>query len=184
MWINKTSSFHLSKMKTCYWEHHGFDRLGASMKFLERQISFTLKDKKMELNVNALGHTIPIVNTLSFYKSIKSSISSYMIFVKECDLDNKSSNVSNEESNQVRFLNEYQDIFIEDMPNELPSSRGEDDHSIDIVPGSLLGSTRGDKKTSPRTCREGDGKAKFISLLFSSAISAQKGWLIPHVCGL
>ncbi len=64
-----------------------FDCLGASMKFRERQISFTLKGKRKELNVNALGHTIPIVNTLSFYKSIKTSISSYMIFVKECDLD-------------------------------------------------------------------------------------------------
>ncbi len=58
-----------------------------------------------------------------------------MIFVKECDLGNKS-NVSNKESNQVRFLNEYQDIFIEDMPSELPPSRGEDDHAIDLAPRS------------------------------------------------
>ena len=58
-----------------------FDHLGASMKFHERQITFSLKVKKMELNVIALGHTIPLVNTLSFYKSMKSYISLYMIFV-------------------------------------------------------------------------------------------------------
>ncbi len=60
---------------------------------------------------------------------MKSSISSYMIFVKE-------PKVPEEESKQAKFLSEYQDIFIEDMPNELPPSRGEDDHSIDLVPGS------------------------------------------------
>ena len=47
-----------------------FDRLGASMKFPERQITFSLKGKNVELNVNALGHTIPVVNNLSFHKSI------------------------------------------------------------------------------------------------------------------
>ena len=59
-----------------------FDRLGAQMKFPERNISFTFRGKEHILNVNALGSTIPIVDTLSMDKSMKSAISSYMIFVK------------------------------------------------------------------------------------------------------
>ena len=64
-----------------------FDRLGAQMKFPERNISFTFRSKEHILNVNSLGSTIPILDTLSMDKSMKSAISSYMIFVKESSND-------------------------------------------------------------------------------------------------
>ncbi len=86
-----------------------------------------------------MGHTFPLVDKLSFRKSIKCSISAYMIFVKETNVTNSVSNISSdlkEESNYVRFLSQYKDLFIEDIPSKLPSSRGEGDHRIDLVLGS------------------------------------------------
>ncbi|MCO5562486.1 hypothetical protein L7F22_016113 [Adiantum nelumboides] len=34
------------------------------------------------------------------------------------------------------FLNQFQDVFIDDIPGELPPKRGGDDHMIELVPGS------------------------------------------------
>ncbi|MCO5564499.1 hypothetical protein L7F22_018160 [Adiantum nelumboides] len=32
------------------------------------------------------------------------------------------------------FLNQFQDVFIDDIPRELPSKRGDDDHMIELIP--------------------------------------------------
>ena len=114
-----------------------FDRLGAQMKFPERNISFTFQGKEHILNVNTLGSTIPIVDTLSLDKSMKSAISSYMIFVKESSNDvnvlQTQLGKSKEEIDLSNFLNQYQDVFIDD---ELPPKRGDDDHKIELIPGA------------------------------------------------
>ncbi|MCO5562602.1 hypothetical protein L7F22_016230 [Adiantum nelumboides] len=34
------------------------------------------------------------------------------------------------------FLNQFQDVFIDDIPGELPPKRGDDDHMIELIPGS------------------------------------------------
>ncbi|MCO5580910.1 hypothetical protein L7F22_034783 [Adiantum nelumboides] len=34
------------------------------------------------------------------------------------------------------FLNQFQDVFIDDIPRELPPKRGDDDHMIELIPGS------------------------------------------------
>ncbi|MCO5575734.1 hypothetical protein L7F22_029537 [Adiantum nelumboides] len=44
----------------------------------------------------------------------------------ECKVDLELSN----------FLNQFQDVFIDDIPGELPPKRGDDDHMIELVPGS------------------------------------------------
>ena len=36
----------------------------------------------------------------------------------------------------MSFLQAYSDCFSDSIPNELPPSRGEDDHRIELVPGS------------------------------------------------
>ncbi|WP_165349248.1 retropepsin-like aspartic protease, partial [Enterobacter cloacae complex sp. 4DZ1-17B1] len=58
-----------------------FDRLAAHVKFPERRISFKFREKDMYIDAREMGNTIPIVHTPAFNKSIKSSISVYMIFV-------------------------------------------------------------------------------------------------------
>ncbi|MCO5561427.1 hypothetical protein L7F22_015048 [Adiantum nelumboides] len=34
------------------------------------------------------------------------------------------------------FLNQFQDVFIDDIPGELPPKRGDDDHMIELIPRS------------------------------------------------
>ena len=35
-----------------------------------------------------------------------------------------------------RFFSQFQDIFIDDISRELPLKRGDDDHVIELIPGS------------------------------------------------
>ena len=51
-----------------------FDRMAASLKFPERKICFKYREKIMSIDAHEMGHTIPLVNTSSFDKSIKSSV--------------------------------------------------------------------------------------------------------------
>ena len=41
-----------------------------------------------------------------------------------------------EELDLANYLNEFQDVFTDDIPRDLPPKRGEDDHSIDLIPAS------------------------------------------------
>ncbi|MCO5568169.1 hypothetical protein L7F22_021865 [Adiantum nelumboides] len=117
-----------------------FDRLAASIKFPERRISFKFREKDMYMNAQESGSTIPLVNDQAFDKSIKSYVSAYMIFVKD-SLNGVDETQVNENGMQVdlelsNFLNQFQDVFIDDIPGELPPKRGDDDHTIELIPGS------------------------------------------------
>ncbi|MCO5551366.1 hypothetical protein L7F22_004868 [Adiantum nelumboides] len=117
-----------------------FDRLAASIKFPERRISFKFREKNMYIDAQESGNTIPLVHTHAFDKSIKSSISVYMIFVKDSLNDVNKTQVnesgSKEDLELSKFLNQFQDVFIGDIPGELPPKRGDDDHAIELIPGS------------------------------------------------
>ncbi|MCO5611057.1 hypothetical protein L7F22_065307 [Adiantum nelumboides] len=117
-----------------------FDRLVASIKFPERRISFKFREKNMYIDAQELGNTIPLVHTHAFDKSIKSSIFVYMIFVKDSLSDVNKTQVnesgSQEDLELSKFLNQFQDVFIDDIPGELPPKRGDDDHAIELIPGS------------------------------------------------
>ncbi|MCO5593641.1 hypothetical protein L7F22_047656 [Adiantum nelumboides] len=94
----------------------------------------------MYINAHELGSTIPLVNDQAFDKSIKNSISAYMIFVKD-SLNGVNKTQVNESGIQEdlelsNFLNQFQDMFIHDIPEELPPKRGDDDHMIELIPGS------------------------------------------------
>ncbi|MCO5552340.1 hypothetical protein L7F22_005851 [Adiantum nelumboides] len=117
-----------------------FDRLAASIKFPERKISFKFREKDMYINAQESGSSIPLVNDQAFDKSIKSSIFAYMIFVKD-SLNGVDETQVNENGMKVdlelsNFLNQFQDVFIDDIPGELPPKRGDDDHMIELIPGS------------------------------------------------
>ncbi|MCO5564643.1 hypothetical protein L7F22_018309 [Adiantum nelumboides] len=43
---------------------------------------------------------------------------------------------SREDLELSKFLNQFQDVFIDDIPGELPPKRGDDDHAIELIPGS------------------------------------------------
>ncbi|MCO5608392.1 hypothetical protein L7F22_062601 [Adiantum nelumboides] len=119
-----------------------FDRLAASIKFSERKISFKFREKDMYINAQESGSTIPLVNDQAFDKSIKSSASVYMISVKD-SLNDVDETQVNENGMQVdlelsNFLNQFQDVFIDDISRELPPKRGHDGHMIGLIPGSSL----------------------------------------------
>ncbi|MCO5604768.1 hypothetical protein L7F22_058938 [Adiantum nelumboides] len=117
-----------------------FDRLVASIKFPERRISFKFREKNMYIDAQDSGNTIPLVHTHAFDKSIKSSIFVYMIFVKDSLSDVNKTQVnesgSQEDLELSKFLNQFQDVFIDDIPGELPPKRVFDDHAIELIPGS------------------------------------------------
>ncbi|MCO5603226.1 hypothetical protein L7F22_057373 [Adiantum nelumboides] len=94
----------------------------------------------MYINAHESGSTIPLVNDQAFDQSIKSSISVYMIFVKD-SLNGVNEAQVNESGMQEdlelsNFLNQFQDVFIDDIPGELPPKRGDDDLMIELIPGS------------------------------------------------
>ncbi|MCO5587914.1 hypothetical protein L7F22_041866 [Adiantum nelumboides] len=117
-----------------------FDRLAASIKFLERKISFKFKKKDMYMNAQESGSTIFFVNDQAFDKSIMSSIPVYMIFVKDSLSDDNKTQVNesgmHENLELFKFLYQFQDVFIEDILGELPPKRGDDDHAIELLLGS------------------------------------------------
>ncbi|MCO5572400.1 hypothetical protein L7F22_026154 [Adiantum nelumboides] len=106
-----------------------FDRLAASIKFPERRISFKFKFSKKNMYIDAqeLGNTKPLVHTHAFDKSIKSSIFVYMIFLKNSLTDINKTQVNEsgiqEDLELSKFLNQFQDVFI-------------DDHAIELILGS------------------------------------------------
>ena len=61
-----------------------------------------------------------------------------MVFVKENDQSLSDLNLSNKETKKnlkiSKLLREFQDIFTNDIPAEMPPSRGMNDHSIDLIP--------------------------------------------------
>ena len=117
-----------------------FHRMRAKLSLPDRVISFQHDDKEVKLRVDKKGHTIPLVSHVSIHKAIKSATFAYMVYVKDTSLNSSSSNLSNlspqEEINQKVFLDEYEFFFTNSIPRELPPSRGEDDHRIDLIPGT------------------------------------------------
>ncbi|MCO5573414.1 hypothetical protein L7F22_027185 [Adiantum nelumboides] len=63
-----------------------------------------------------------------------------MIFVKDSLSDVNKTQVnesgSQEDFELSKFLNQFQDVFIDDIPGELPPKRGDGDHAIELIPGS------------------------------------------------
>ncbi|MCO5552450.1 hypothetical protein L7F22_005961 [Adiantum nelumboides] len=63
-----------------------------------------------------------------------------MIFIKDSLSNVNKTQVNesgmNEELELCKFLNQFQDVFIDDIPGELPPKRGDDDHVIELLLGS------------------------------------------------
>ncbi|MCO5553939.1 hypothetical protein L7F22_007465 [Adiantum nelumboides] len=63
-----------------------------------------------------------------------------MIFVKDSLSDVNKTQVnesgSQEDLEFSKFLNQFQYVFIDDIPGELPPKQGDDDHAIELIPGS------------------------------------------------
>ncbi|MCO5566457.1 hypothetical protein L7F22_020134 [Adiantum nelumboides] len=112
----------------------------VNIKFPERKISFKFKEKDMYIDAQESGSNIPLVNDQAFDKSIKSSIFAYMIFVKDYLSDDNKTQVNesgmHENLELSKFLNQFQDVFINEIHGELPPTRGDDDHAIELLLGS------------------------------------------------
>ncbi|MCO5583681.1 hypothetical protein L7F22_037594 [Adiantum nelumboides] len=93
----------------------------------------------MYIDAQESDNTIPLVHTYAFDKSLKSSISMYIIFVKDSLSDVNKTQVnesgSQEDLELSKFLNQFQDVFIDDIPRELPPKRGDNDHAIELILG-------------------------------------------------
>ena len=68
-------------------------------------------------------------------KSIKKSLFAYLIFANG-PFSSKEFETNPNVYKQKEFLNQYKDCFVSSIPNELPPTRGEHNHRIDLVFGS------------------------------------------------
>ena len=172
-----------------------FHRMAAQLKFPDRVISFHHRGRAMSLCTKEKGSTIPIVSHVSIQKAIKSSLFSYMVFVKDSlpphDTNSQESNTnscSNDEMNHMSFLQTFSDCFSDSIPNELPPTRGEDDHRIELVPGTSP-PNRPPYRVSHAQQEEilsqvNELLEKGMVRPSSSPFSAKKRWVLSNVCGL
>ena len=72
-------------------------------------------------------------------KAIKSTVCAYLIFAKDvtntCD-DLLTKGETKEQKEQMKFLDDHKECFSETIPMVMPPSRGDDDHKIDLIPGT------------------------------------------------
>ena len=82
-----------------------------------------MRGKAYALQCNEAGHTIPVVVSSTFAKGIKSSVSCYMVFVKEnvqsLKVLKESQGETKEDLEKSKLLQEFQDIFMDEIPNEM-----------------------------------------------------------------
>ncbi|MCO5557823.1 hypothetical protein L7F22_011395 [Adiantum nelumboides] len=109
-----------------------FDRLATVLEYPTRTISFKFRNRDINIHTEDRGSTIPIVSHASLQKLMKSNLFAYMIFAQE----SKQHELSIEQKDHQEFLNSFNDCFADEIPNDLPPSRGEDDHKIKLIPGS------------------------------------------------
>ncbi|MCO5564510.1 hypothetical protein L7F22_018171 [Adiantum nelumboides] len=88
------------------------DHLAASIKFPERKISFKFRKKDMYI-VAQESDSLSDVNKTQLNES-----------------------GMHEDLELSKFLHQFQAVFIDDIPGELPPKGGDDDHAIDFLPGS------------------------------------------------
>ena len=115
-----------------------FHRKSALLEFPERFATFTNKGKEVVLKVNESGQTIPVVNHVQIQKAIKSTICAYLIFAKDVSnaCDDRTTKGETKEKEQMKFLNEHKECFSKTILMVMPPSRGDDDHKIDLIPGT------------------------------------------------
>lgn len=177
-----------------------FHGMAAQLKYPERKISFHHRGRPLCISTVDKGNTIPIVSHVSLQKSIKSSTFMYMISVKDShsrhELSSQESNDNecvNEEAKQRSFLQAYDDCFSDSIPNELPPIRGDDDHRIELVPGSTP-PNRPLYRVSYAQQEEIHSQVKELmekgmirsssSPFCSPVLLVQERWFISHVRGL
>ncbi|MCO5604577.1 hypothetical protein L7F22_058745 [Adiantum nelumboides] len=109
-----------------------FHRLAAVLEYPTRTISFKFRNRDINIHTEDRGSTIPIVSHANLQKSMKPNLFAYMIFAQE----SKQHELSIEQKDNQEFLNSFKDCFADEIPNDLPPSHGEDDHKIELIPGS------------------------------------------------
>ena len=123
-----------------------FHDLYAKNQFPNKVITFTHYGREYSIKAQNKGNTIPLVNSNFAKKVIKKSLFAYMnhvkeslpLYVNENSVNvNVSSQVDNNNVNDANHLNEflhtYNSCFVDEIPNELPPSRGDDDHRIELI---------------------------------------------------
>ena len=98
-----------------------FHRLTAKLEYPSRVISFKFRNRDVRIHTKDRGSIIPIVSHASLQKSMKSNLFAYLIFAQ----DLKAKTLSHEEKDQQEFLQSFKDCFADEIPKELPPSRGE-----------------------------------------------------------
>ena len=109
-----------------------FHRMAAILEFPSRVISFKFRNQDVSICTEDRGSTIPIVSHASLHKSMKSNLFAYLIFAHE----SKDDALSVDAYDQQEFLKTFNECFADELPQEVPPLRGEDDHKIDLIPGT------------------------------------------------
>ena len=108
-----------------------FHRMAALLEFPSRNITFKYRNREICISTKDQGNTIPLVTHASICKSIKSNLFAYLIFASE-----KKDAMNDVDKELSLFLKSFKECFANELPSEIPPSRGEDDHKIDLIPGT------------------------------------------------
>ena len=111
----------------------------------------------IKIRTEAKGNTIPVVSSDSISKIIKKSLFAYFVSIKPLSSpslhndvnvnhtamsinvnvnNSRDDDVTMQDVNHEEFLKQYHDCFSDSLPDELPPMRGQDDHRIDLIPGT------------------------------------------------
>ena len=158
-----------------------FHRHSVQLTFPDRVFQFVHKGKMHKIVAKSRGETIPIVSDKSFSKEIKSTISAYMVFIRDTMTD-MSADFNVQDENNFQFLNKFKDCFSEALPDQLPPERPED-HMIDLMSGSEP-PKGGDNESSSRLAVQRLNTTQLLTFLLTCTTSIEDGWFIQDVRGL
>ena len=106
--------------------------MATILEYPSRVISFKFRNQDVSICTEDSRSTIPIVSHASLHKSMKSNHFAYLISAHE----SKDDALSVDAHDQQEFLKAFKKCFADDIPKEVPPLHGEDDHKIDLIPGT------------------------------------------------
>lgn len=100
--------------------------MATKLKFPSHLIAFTFRNRVIAAKDR--GSTIPIVSHTGIQKSIKKFFFAYLIFATVPVSFDKAQESDEITDQQLNFLKEHKDCFVDSIPKELPPFKGVDDH--------------------------------------------------------
>ena len=122
-----------------------FHRMYAQLQFPNRVVKFSHMDRELNIKAKGRGSFILIVSNDSIFKVMKKPFFVYLVYVKDSPssdvlhMSHNSKHVNeNDEATLQSFLQKYDACFADSILDELPPTRGDEDHRRELIQGISL----------------------------------------------